>query len=134
MGKEGIRRLCHAAAFLLLLAAEVLIALFVHDRFVRPYLGDVLAVVAVYCFVRIFVPSRCGLLPLYVFFFAAGVELLQYFRLAERLGLTGNRFLRVLLGSVFDWADIACYAAGCVALAVWELFCRRRRRAKQTDL
>ena len=42
------KRAFYAAAFLILLAIEVLIALFVHDRFVRPYLGDVIVVIVVY--------------------------------------------------------------------------------------
>ncbi len=113
-------RLFCAAAFLALLAVEVLIALFVHDAFVRPYLGDVLVVIVVYCFAQIFLLGRCRHLPLYIFFFAVGVEILQYFHLAERLGLEGNRFLRILLGSVFDWKDIVCYAAGCILLVGWE--------------
>ena len=37
----------HALAAVILLVVEVLIALSVRDRFVRPYLGDVLAVVPV---------------------------------------------------------------------------------------
>ena len=38
----------YALAFGLLLLLEALIAVFVHDRFVRPYLGDVLAAVLLY--------------------------------------------------------------------------------------
>lgn len=116
-------RICYAAVFILLLFVEIMIALYVHDSFVRPYLGDVLAVVVVYCFIRIFITGRVGVLPLGVFFFAACVEVMQYFRLAERLGIMGNRFFRILLGSVFDWKDIACYAVGCIMLVGWEYCC-----------
>ncbi|MCW5910752.1 MAG: DUF2809 domain-containing protein [Cyclobacteriaceae bacterium] len=35
--------------------AEVLIALFVHDSFIRPYVGDVLVVILIYCFVKSFI-------------------------------------------------------------------------------
>lgn len=66
-------RICYAAVFILLLFVEIMIALYVHDSFVRPYLGDVLAVVVVYCFIRIFITGRVGVLPLGVFFFAACV-------------------------------------------------------------
>ena len=58
------RRICYAAATVLLVITEVLIALYVHDDFVRPYVGDVLVVIAVYCAVRIFIPVKCKLLPL----------------------------------------------------------------------
>ena len=51
------KRLFYLVATLVLLAIEVLIALFVHDSFVRPYVGDMLVVVVIYAFVRIFVPK-----------------------------------------------------------------------------
>ncbi len=102
------------------LAVEVVIACYVHDRFIRPYVGDLLVVVVVYCFVRIWVPQGVRLLPLYVFLFAAGVEVLQYFHLVELLGVGNNTFLRVVLGSVFDVKDILCYGIGCVFLEGFE--------------
>ena len=44
-------------ATVILLLTEVLIALYVHDAFVRPYIGDVLVVIVIYTFIRIFVPE-----------------------------------------------------------------------------
>lgn len=116
------KRVLYTAVFLILLVIEVLIALFVHDRFVRPYLGDVIVVVVVYCFVRIWILERVRLMPLWVFLFAVCVEVLQYFRIVEVLGVENNAFLRTLIGTSFSWEDIVCYAAGCVVLAVWEWF------------
>lgn len=118
-------RIKYSVTFLMLLMTEVLIALYVHDNFIRPYIGDVLVVIVVYCFIRIWIPNKCRLLPLYVFLFAAGVEVLQYFDLVRVLGLEENVFLRVLIGSVFDWKDILCYAVGCVVLAGYEVLGRR---------
>ena len=48
------KRTAYGIATFILLTIEVLIALFVHDAFVRPYIGDVLVVVVIYTFVRIF--------------------------------------------------------------------------------
>ena len=120
MTKRNQLRIKYAIAFGLLLFVEVLIALYVHDTFVRPYVGDMLVVILVYCFTRIFIPERCRLLPLYVFLFAAGVEVLQYFRLVHILGLEHNRFLRIVLGSVFDIKDIICYGVGSILLEAFE--------------
>lgn len=114
------KRLGYIIATVALLLVEVLIALFVHDNFVRPYIGDVLVVVVVYTFIRIFIPDKCRLLPLYVFIFAALVELLQLFHLVDLLGLGDNRFFRVLIGSVFDFKDIVCYGVGCILLGAYE--------------
>ena len=116
------KRLFYAIVFFLLLAVEVLIALFVHDRFVRPYVGDMIVVVVVYCFVRIVIPERFRLMPLWVFLFAVCVEVLQYFRIVEVLGVENNAFLRTLIGTSFSWEDILCYAAGCAVLVAWEWF------------
>lgn len=124
---KGWGRRRWAAAFILIFLIEAGIALWVRDQFVRPYAGDVLAVVLVYVFVRIFFPKGVPHLPLYVFLFAAWVEGMQYFDLAGLLGLGKYRAARIILGSVFDWKDIACYGAGCLFLQWMEW---RRRRAE----
>lgn len=116
----GKKRAAYLVAAALLLGIEFFIALFVHDRFVRPYVGDMLVVIVIYMFIRIFVPEKVKLLPLYIFLFAVAVEVLQYFKIAALLGVENNRVLSVLLGSTFDWKDIACYAAGCLLLGVYE--------------
>lgn len=121
------KRAAYLIAAAVLFGTEVFIALFVHDRFVRPYLGDVLVVLFLYAFVRIFIPERIALLPLYIFLFASAVEALQYFELVKVLGLEKNRVLSVVLGSTFDWKDIGCYAVGCLLLGLYEVFCRHRR-------
>lgn len=120
------KRFAYAIVTFVLIAIEVLIALFVHDAFVRPYLGDVLVVVVLYTLIRTAIPENYSLLPLYVFLFAAGVEVLQLLHVVEWLGLGGNPFFRVLIGSVFDWKDILCYAVGCLVLGGYEVFRHRR--------
>ena len=114
------KRIIYAVVTLILLMAEVLIALYVHDDFIRPYVGDILVVIVIYTFIRIIVPEKCRMLPLYIFIFATGVELLQLANITEILGVEDNQFLKTLIGSVFDIKDIVCYAAGCVILCVYE--------------
>ena len=124
-------RIKYSIGFIVLLIIEVLIALYVHDDIIRPYIGDVLVVMVLYCFVRIFIPNGVKLMPLYIFIFAAGVEVLQYFRLVEVLGLENNRFLRILIGSVFDIKDIICYGVGCAVIVAANGICRKV--TKKTD-
>lgn len=119
-------RLGYAAGFVFIFFIEVLIALFVHDQFVRPYVGDILVVVVVYLFVRIIIPTGVKGLPLFVFLFAVLVEAFQYFNLVERLGLE-NTIFRVIIGSVFDVKDIICYGIGCILLLIWEQRLRKIR-------
>lgn len=114
------KRILYAVATLFLLLIEVIIALYVHDDFIRPYVGDVLVVIVIYTFIRIIVPEKCKLIPLFLFIFAAGVELLQLANIVEILGVADNKFLKILIGSVFDIKDIVCYAVGCVILCMYE--------------
>lgn len=109
------KRILYGSIFCGLLAAEVCIALFVNDSFIRPYVGDVLVTLLLCCLCRVIIPSKLRLLPLYVFAFAACVEFSQYFDLVALLGLANNRFLSVLMGRTFSWLDLLCYAVGCIA-------------------
>ena len=102
------KRIIYFIATIILLFIEVLIALYVHDAFVRPYVGDMLVVIVIYAFVRIFIPEKVKLLPLWVFIFAVAVEVLQWFHIVDILGLTDNRFFSVLIGGVLNvWTEIA---------------------------
>lgn len=114
------KRVVYISLTVFLLAVEVLIALFVRDRIVRPYIGDMLVVVVIYTFVRIWIPDSVPLLPLYVFLFATVVEISQYFNLIELLGVSDSKFMRILLGTSFDVKDIVCYAVGCALVWVAE--------------
>ena len=109
------KRLLYAAIFCILLAVEVCIALFINDTFIRPYVGDMLVTLLLCCLCRVIVPYRVRLLPLWVFAFAALVEIGQYFDLVALLGLADNRFLSILMGRTFSWIDLLCYAVGCIA-------------------
>lgn len=122
------KRFFNFILFMIFLAIEVLIALYVHDDFVRPYLGDVLVVVVLYFFVRIWIPEKYRWLPGVIFVFVAAVEVLQYFRLVEILGVENNVFLRTILGSTFDFKDIVCYGAGCLLLGLYDWIVYKREK------
>ena len=114
------RRMGYGAAFAGIFLVEILIALFVKDDFIRPYGGDMLVTVLICCFVRCFFPVGVRLLPLWVFLFAAAVEIGQYFDMVTLLGLGESAFFRTLLGTTFSFADLLCYAAGCAGFWVCE--------------
>ena len=90
-------RLTYLLIFFGLLATEIVIALFVNDAFVRPYVGDMLVTLLLCCLCRVIVPNNVRLLPVYVFIFAAAVEIGQYFDLVALLGLENNRILSIAL-------------------------------------
>lgn len=106
-----------------LLLAEVLIALFVNDQFIRPFLGDVLVVILLFAFLKIFITKRDLLVALSVLTFAVLIEFAQYFKLNELLGLQDYKLCRIILGSTFDPLDLLAYFLGfIVALALPKLF------------
>lgn len=111
-------RFIYAIAVALLFLAEVYIGLYVHDKFIRPYFGDVLVVILLGCLVRIFIPQRLRLLPIYIFLFATAVEVAQYFDVVKLLGLENNALISTLMGRSFSWYDILCYGAGCLVFFV----------------
>ena len=110
----------YLCVFIVVFIIEAIIAVFIQDNFVRPYLGDVLVVVLIYCLIKTFVRNEIKLLPLYIFIFAALVEISQYFNLAKLLGLNEYKIVRIIIGSTFDIKDIACYLVGCVGLFLYE--------------
>lgn len=112
------KRLVYFILTIIILFVEVLIALFFHDSFIRPYVGDVLVVAVIYTFIRIFIPDKVKLLPLYIFLFSVLVELMQYVNIVKLIGLQDNSFFRVLVGTTFDVKDIICYGVGCILIGI----------------
>ncbi len=107
-------RIGYGLLFLFLLLTEIAIALFVHDRIIRPYVGDILVTILLCALCRIFVPKGVPALPLYVFLFAVAVEIGQYFDMVKLLGLDGIPFFSIIMGRSFAVLDLVCYAIGCV--------------------
>jgi hypothetical protein len=104
----------------LLFLVEVFIGVFVHDGFIRPFVGDVLVVILIYCFVKSFWKIRPNIAIASVFIFACIIEGLQYLNLVDILGIRQYKLLVIILGSSFDWYDILAYATGSVILLWWE--------------
>ena len=123
-----MKRFSYFLIFCSLMAVEVCIALFVHDSFIRPYVGDMLVTLLLCCMARVAVPEKMRLLPLYVLLFAACVEIGQYFDVVALLGLEDNRLISIALGRTFSWLDLVCYAIGCVAASGLDAILIRSRR------
>lgn len=103
-------------AFLVMFAIETGIAFFVRDSFIRPYGGDILVVILVYFFVRIFYRKSEATLPIYVFLFAFLIEVLQWCDITHKLNLQDNPVLRTVLGTSFEWWDVVCYLVGTILI------------------
>lgn len=126
MKKATKKRLIYALIALVIFVIEVLIALYVDDKFIRPFGGDILVVILIACIVRIFSPDKIRLLALWVFIFAVMVETAQHFDIVSLLGLQDIPFFVILIGNSFSFIDIICYAAGCLIFFIAELIFKRK--------
>lgn len=103
---------------LVLFLIEVCIAVFINDTFIRPFIGDILVVILIYCFIRAFWNIQSSIVAVSVFIFACIIEILQYFNFVKKLGLQNNKILAIALGSTFDWKDIIAYGIGAI-IVLW---------------
>lgn len=97
---------------------EVIIALYVRDRFVRPYLGDFLVVILLYCAVKAVVNKSNIQIGVSVLLFAYCIETLQYFHFVDRIGLADNKLARVVIGYGFEWWDMLAYTFGVIFVLI----------------
>ena len=117
--------------FILVLTIETLIALYVHDTFVRPYLGDVLVVILIYCFVKSFLKLQVITTALAVLIFAFTIELLQYLNIVEKLGLEKSKLARTVIGTSFSLIDLLTYVVGIIIVIVVEKYYRQPKKQNQ---
>jgi hypothetical protein len=99
---------------IVLFVIEILIASFAHDRFIRPYVGDILVVMLLYCFARSFLQIPFLVTSIVVLVISYLIETLQYFHFIERVGLGKAAFARIVFGTSFAWADLLAYTIGIV--------------------
>ncbi|MEO6523274.1 MAG: DUF2809 domain-containing protein [Mucilaginibacter sp.] len=100
---------------------EVYIATYVHDTIIRPYIGDLLAAILVYCTVKSFINTPVLKTAIYVLLFCYLIEISQYFHLVDHLGMRQSRLAHVLLGSYFTWVDMLCYTLGMLIVLAVEM-------------
>jgi hypothetical protein len=105
---------------ILLFIIEVLIARYVHDSFIRPYGGDYLVVIFIYCVVRSCWQSNVLPVAIGVLIFACFVEMMQYFNAVQLLGLQHSRVARIVIGTQFEWSDIIAYILGILTVVLIE--------------
>jgi Protein of unknown function (DUF2809) len=128
-----MERRCYWVWFGVLLATELSIAVWVHDAWLRPYGGDVLACVLVYVLIRASTGLRRRHALALAYATAVAVELAQWAQLLERSGLAHHAWLRVAAGTVCDLGDLAAYTLGAALAALGEsvaLYASQHGRAR----
>lgn len=115
-----IKRLIFGLWTAVLLFAEIMIAIFAKG-FIREYVGDVLAVICLYMFLRVFSPQQPQFMSAVAFCVAVVVELLQLTPLHSFLS-ERSEVLAVIAGGTFDYRDIICYIMGGMICAAIDWF------------
>ncbi len=107
---------------ILLFLIELFIGFFVKDTIIRPYGGDLLVVVLLYFLVKSFLDVSSLKIAIGVLVFSYCVEFAQYFKIVELLGLQGNRFFEIIIGTSFHWLDLVAYTLGIVLVYCLDTF------------
>ena len=112
---------------LTLFIVEVFIAIYAHDDIIRPYGGDLLAVIFLYCGIKSVINSPVIKTALSVLLFSFILEISQYFHILNYAGLQNCKLANVIMGNSFAWIDLLAYTLGTVIILGFEnkpLHCR----------
>ena len=116
---------------ILIFIIETAIALYLHDNFVRPYFGDFLVVILLYCFLKSFLNISVWLGAGFVLLFSFAIETAQYFNMVEKLRLQHYKIAKIVLGNSFAWMDLLAYVLGILAVISIEKFTLKQENKKQ---
>lgn len=95
---------------------EVIIALYIKDKIIRPFVGDILVVIFIYYFIKAFINKKALNIAIFTLIFSFVVEILQYFNFVNLIGLGHNKAARIIIGTSFSWIDLLCYFIGFILL------------------
>jgi len=95
-----------------MLLIEISIAKYISDDFIRPYLGDFLVVILLYCFLMTI--SRISILKalMSVLLFSFAVEFFQLINIVKVLQYQPPKIVMIVLGSSFSVWDLVAYSLG----------------------
>ena len=125
-------KLNYYTGFIILLVIEIFIARFVKDDFIRPYLGDFLVVILIYCFLM--AVSKLSILKglIIVLIFSFAVEFFQLINIVKVLQYQPPKVVMIVLGSSFSVWDLLAYSLGILFVGCLEFY-RTRYSEKLTS-
>ncbi|MAT90843.1 MAG: hypothetical protein CMC35_09120 [Flavobacteriaceae bacterium] len=107
----ALKRQPYHIVFLIVLSMEVCIALCFKHGFIRGFIGDVLVIPLLYCFLRVVTSWSISLNACIAVAIGFVVEFLQLFSWLQPV-VNLHPILKILLGSVFDGYDLLAYTVG----------------------
>jgi Protein of unknown function (DUF2809) len=104
----------------LLFLVEVYIALYVRDSIIRPYGGDYLVVIFIYCAVKSCFDISVSKAAMGTLLFSFTIEFAQYFHVVKLIGLQHSKLANIVIGNSFQWVDLLAYTLGILTVFVIE--------------
>ncbi|HSD36852.1 MAG TPA: DUF2809 domain-containing protein [Rhodocyclaceae bacterium] len=122
-------------AAVVIFCVELAIALgYIPGAFVRNSVGDILVIALIYFVIRGASKASCS--PALVLSLCAGLaaESLQYFHVADLLGLKRGSALHIALGNTASFADLLMYVIGAALAVCFDMFVLARKDAPRLSL
>jgi len=113
-------RIFYILVTILLLVLECVIALYINDSFIRPYLGDLIATIVVYGILMSISNLKVQNGILLALLISYTIEFLQSIQIVQLLDLMENKIARTMIGTSFSWMDILMYTLGAIAIYLFE--------------
>ncbi|GAA4318434.1 DUF2809 domain-containing protein [Pontixanthobacter gangjinensis] len=112
----------YAFWFLIILIIETLIAIFLEDELIRPYGGDLLVVILIYCFIRAITSFSILKSLIIVFLFSFAVEFFQLINIVKVLQYQLPEIVLIVIGSSFSPWDLLAYSLGILLTGALEYY------------
>ncbi|MBD3748473.1 MAG: DUF2809 domain-containing protein [Sphingobacteriales bacterium] len=112
---------------MLLLITEIMIALYAHDDIIRPYFGDYLVVILMYCFMKSFCSLSVLKTSIFVLILSYLIETMQYFNWVHLLHLDDSTLARILVGNYFAWMDLLMYTLRVLTVLLLEKLIQKKK-------
>jgi len=119
----------HYKYFLLALfffLVEVIIERYFHGGFIRNVFGDYIIVFVMYCFIKTFFSVKTIYVAILVLLISYITEIFQYVDILKLLNISRNRSTDILVGSSFDWKDMAAYTAAFITILLVEKILQKK--------
>lgn len=106
------RKRYYILGFVVLLIVEIMIAKYSKDDFIRPYLGDFLVVILLYCFLMAIIRFSILKALIIVLLFSFAVEFFQMINIVKVMQYQPPEMVMIILGSSFSIWDLLAYTLG----------------------
>ena len=113
---------------IVLFLVELYIGLYMHDAVIRPYGGDLLIGIFIYCFLKSFIATRVKPTAVLVLLICYTAELMQYLHFLNHVGWQNSHWARMIFGTGFSWIDMLCYTLGMLIVLQLEMIIRSKKR------